>query len=74
MIKLSAERDDVHEATLFLPFCAPAREAGRAAEEAGEPLVGKVVHVLFSSTVLDREETAWAELALLVAPGAGGRP
>jgi hypothetical protein len=24
----SAERDDVHEATLFLPFVRPAREAG----------------------------------------------
>ena len=34
--------------------------------------MGKVDHVLFTSTILDREDTAWAELAVLVRQAQAG--
>jgi RNA polymerase sigma-70 factor, ECF subfamily len=59
-----AELEDVHEANAFLPTMLR-QERPREPRRKRE-IEGKVDPVLFTSTILDREDTAWAELALLV--------
>src|SRR5271165_2190807 len=62
----SAERDDVHEATAFLPFVLRQARPAKPRRMRKNPDGGKVDHVFIASTIFDREETAWAELALVV--------
>ena len=69
----SAERDDIHEATLFLLFLSRGEKGRECSGGRGRtPWRGKVGHVLYKSTTLDRDETAWALLAVLVRQAQSG--